>query len=134
MSPNPVVGGPRFASAVLIGLAFVLGLFITHKWTTGSRTPVFDAGELSTQSLPVLGREVTVTGRWMMTAPTKQGYLTVMRGRDTGSAVCRFEDLPASERLALDLLLGTGVNVAIRGRCDSPANGVAVLRNCRLVD
>jgi len=131
----PLTGGLRVAAAVTIGLSVVLAMLIADYWTTPPPASVFDADELSARSPAPIGRDVIVTGTWTSTAPAEGGHLcVVVSGHKGGHAVCHFESVAVADRSRLERRLVAAGDVAIRGRCESITAGVAVLRQCRLLD
>jgi hypothetical protein len=131
---NPFGGGLRFATAVVVGLLAVACVAILHHSTTFARTPVFDAGDLSRQSPGPIDRDVIVTGTWTATAPADNGHLlVVLCGEGVGRADCHFESVTAADRSKLERRLARG-EIVIRGRCERVCDGVAVLRDCQLLD
>jgi hypothetical protein len=131
---NPFGGGLRFATAVLIGLLAVACVAIVQHSTTSHRTPVFDAGDLSRQSPGPIERDVIVTGTWTATAPAEQSHLLVILcGEGVGRADCHFESVAVADRSSVERRLASG-EIVIRGRCERVSGGIAVLRDCRLLD
>jgi len=132
---RPFVGGPRFVTALGIGLAVAVAVAVLDRWTIGGPAPVFDVDDLIAQSPAPIDRDVIVTGTWTATSPTEQGHLrVVVCGHKGGRAVCHFENVPASDRSRLERRLIASSEVAIRGRCEQVSAGVAVLGDCRLLD
>jgi hypothetical protein len=131
---NPFTGGPRFATAVVIGLVVAGGMALLHRSTVGVPTPEFDVDELIVQSPAPIERDLIVTGTWTATTPTGRSDLRVtVCGHKGGRAVCYF-DIPATDRSRLERRLIASSDVAIRGRCEQVSGGVAVLRDCQLLD
>jgi hypothetical protein len=122
-------------SAVVIGLAVVLAVAVVDKAATALRTPVFDAGDLSGESPAPIDRQVIVTGMSTVTMPAEQGHLLVILcGERVGRADCHFETVAVADRSHLERRLAAAGEIAIRGRCERVSGGIAVLRDCRLLD
>jgi len=131
MSPNPSLGWLRLGLPALIGLAAAVAAL---RWASAG-PPVVDAGALAANPRARLGSEVIVTGEWVWTGLSERGYMVVLlRGRDSGRAVCHFEEVPAADRLELERRLPGVGEVAVRGRFEGVEDGRAVLRGCKLLD
>jgi len=130
---KPMTGGQRFVTAAVIGLAVALAMALLNRSITARSVPVFSVDDLAAQSPAPIDREVIVTGTWTVTWPTKEGHLRVVLCGHKGRADCHFE-FAAADRSRLERRLVVASDVAIRGRCERVSAGVAVLRDCQLLD
>lgn len=132
---RPVVGGPRYATALGIGIAVAIAVGALDRLSIGGPAPVFDVEDLVAQSPAAIDHDVIVTGTWTATAPTVDGHFRVIVCGQKGSrAVCHFENVAPADRSRLERRLIASSEVAIRGRCEQVSDGVAVLGDCRLID
>jgi hypothetical protein len=131
-----VILKPLFArvAAGLLALATAVGVAGGLRWGAAG-PPVLDAGDLADDPGADPGREVIVTGERALTLPSSRGYVVVfLGGRRHGLVACHLENVPAAAGPELDERLLNADRVTIRGRRGMSPDGMAVLRECRLLD
>jgi len=128
-----MTGGQRFATAVVTGLVAVLALTALTDSFTARSALNFCVDDLSTRSPAPIDREVIVTGSCVVTMPSDRGQVVVVLCGGVGRADCHFE-IPVADRSRLERRLAGAGDVVIRGRCERVTAGIAVLRDCQLLD